>query len=271
MLSREMDMDLTIYQVDAFAERRFAGNPAAVVPLQNWLPDATLQAIAAENNLAETAFFIRDGAKGGADFHLRWFTPTVEIDLCGHATLASGFVISTHLEPGRTNMSFRSRSGVLGLERRGDLFALDFPAHPPEAMAMPDGVEKALCRKPAKMLAAKQWLAVYESEADVAGLKPDMAAIVALGRDGVIATAPGQRSDYVCRYFAPHAGIPEDPATGSAQCVTVPYWAERLGKKKLTGRQISSRVGSFQCELKGNRVDIAGRCVAYLEGKIHVD
>jgi PhzF family phenazine biosynthesis protein len=264
-------VELKIFQIDAFAERRFAGNPAAVVPLERWLPDATMQAIAAENNLAETAFFLREKGPDGSDFHLRWFTPAIEIDLCGHATLASGYVISTHLEPGRTRMSFRSRSGVLGLERRGDLYALDFPAYPPEAVAMPAGVEKALGRKPAKMLAAKQWLAVYESEADVAALKPDMAAILALGRDGVIVTAPGRSSDYVCRYFAPHAGIPEDPATGSAQCVIMPYWAERLGKTKLTGRQISSRVGSFQCELKGSRVDIAGRCVAYLEGRIHVD
>jgi PhzF family phenazine biosynthesis protein len=264
-------MELMIYQVDAFAERRFAGNPAAVVPLQSWLPDATLQAIAAENNLAETAFFVRENGKGSSDFHLRWFTPAIEVELCGHATLASGYVISTYLEPGRARMSFRSRGGVLGLERRGDLFALDFPAHPPETVTMPEGVERALGRKPVKMLAAKQWLAVYESEADVAGLKPDMAAILAMGRDGVIATARGRSSDYVCRYFAPHAGIPEDPATGSAQCVTVPYWAERLGKAKLSGRQISARVGSFQCELKGGRVDIAGRCVAYLEGKIHVD
>jgi PhzF family phenazine biosynthesis protein len=264
-------VELKIFQIDAFAERRFAGNPAAVVPLERWLPDATMQAIAAENNLAETAFFVREKGADGSDFHLRWFTPAIEIDLCGHATLASGFVISTYLEPGRTKMSFRSRSGVLGLLRHGDLFALDFPAYPPEAVAIPEAVERALGRKPAKMLAAKQWLAVYESEADVAGLKPDMAAILALGRDGVIVTAPGQRSDYVCRYFAPHAGIPEDPATGSAQCVIVPYWAERLGKTKLSGRQISARVGTFQCELKGNRVDIAGRCVAYLEGKIHVD
>jgi len=260
-------MELTIYQIDAFAERRFAGNPAAVVPLQSWLPDATLQVIAAENNVAETAYFLREGD----GFHLRWFTPTVEVDLCGHATLASGHVISTYLEPGRARMSFRSRGGMLGVERRGDLFALDFPVHRPKETAMPDGVEKALGRRPARMLASKQWLAVYESEAEVAGLKPDMAAITALGRDGIIATAPGKSSDYVCRYFAPHAGIPEDPATGSAQCVTVPYWAERLGKTQLTGRQISSRVGSFQCELKGERVDIAGRCVAYLEGKIHVD
>jgi PhzF family phenazine biosynthesis protein len=267
MSSGEMEMELTIYQIDAFAERRFAGNPAAVVPLQRWLPDRVLQAIAMENNLAETAFFVREGD----GFHLRWFTPTVEVDLCGHATLASGFVISTYLEPGRTRMSFRSRSGMLGLERRGDLLALDFPVYPPEATAMPEGVEQALGRKPVRMLAAKCWFAVFESEADVATLKPDMAAILALGRDGVIATAPGQSSDYVCRYFAPHAGIPEDPATGSAQCVTVPYWAERLGKTKLTGRQISSRVGSFQCELKGERVDIAGRCVPYLEGCFLVD
>ncbi|QEX23980.1 putative isomerase [Hypericibacter adhaerens] len=264
-------MELRIFQIDAFAERRFAGNPAAVVPLERWLPDATLQAIAAENNLAETAFFLREKGADGSDFHLRWFTPTVEVNLCGHATLASGHVISAHLEPGRTQMKFRSRGGLLGVERRGDLLALDFPIYRTEKTAMPAGIEKALGRKPAEMRAVHQWLAVYESEEEVANLEPDMAAIVALGKDGIIATAPGDRSDYVCRYFAPHAGIPEDPATGSAQCVTVPYWAERLGKTKLTGRQISARVGTFQCELKGERVDIAGRCVAYLEGRIHVD
>ncbi|MFZ5791237.1 MAG: PhzF family phenazine biosynthesis protein [Pseudomonadota bacterium] len=260
-------MELPIYQIDAFAERRFAGNPAAVVPLQAWLPDATLQAIAAENNLSETAYFVREGD----GFHLRWFTPTVEVELCGHATLASGFVISTYLEPGRTRMSFRSVSGTLGVERRGDLYALDFPARPPKQVAMPDGIERALGARPAAMLAAEYWLAVFESEEEVAAVTPDAAAILALGRDGVIATAPGRSSDYVCRYFAPHAGIPEDPATGSAQCICVPYWAERLGKTRLTARQISRRVGSFECELKGERVDIAGRCALYLEGRIHVD
>jgi PhzF family phenazine biosynthesis protein len=264
-------MELPIYQIDAFAERRFAGNPAAVVPLEAWLPDATLQAIAAENNLAETAYFVREGAPTEGRYHLRWFTPAVEVDLCGHATLASGYAISTYLEPGRTRMTFRTRSGELGVERRGDLFALDFPVRRPKEMAMPDGIERALGRKPAAMLAAQPWLAVFESEDEVRAIRPDATGILALGRDGVIATAPGRACDYVCRYFAPHAGIPEDPATGSAQCVCVPYWAERLGKARLSARQISERVGSFECELKGERVDIAGRCVAYLEGRIHVD
>jgi len=259
--------ELTLYQIDAFTDRRFGGNPAGVCPLESWLPDRTLQAIAAENNVAETAFFIPDGE----GFKLRWFTPTVEVDLCGHATLATGFVIAEFLEPGRKAMRFSTRSGALGVSRDGDSFVLDFPVRATKPVDPAPDMTKALGAQPKQVQAAQSWLAIFEREADVRNLKPDDAAIVALGRDGIIATAPGQDRDYVCRYFVPQAGIPEDPATGMAQCTLMPYWAERLGRTKLTGRQISARVGEFRCELKGDRVRIAGNAVCYLKGSIFVD
>lgn len=259
--------ELTLYQIDAFTDHRFGGNPAGVCPLESWLPDRTMQAIAAENNVAETAFFVPDGD----GFKLRWFTPTVEVDLCGHATLATGFVISEFLEPGRKAMRFATRSGALAVNREADGYVLDFPARSPKPAEKAPDMTAALGRQPKELLATQQWLAVFEHEADVRSLKPNDAAIVALGLDGIIATAPGRERDYVCRYFVPQAGIPEDPATGMAQCTLVPYWAERLGRTRLTGRQISARVGEFRCELKGDRVRIAGNAVCYLKGSIFVD
>jgi PhzF family phenazine biosynthesis protein len=259
--------ELTLYQIDAFTDRRFGGNPAGVCPLKSWLPDRTMQAIAAENNVAETAFFVAEGD----GFKLRWFTPTVEVDLCGHATVATGFVITEFLEPGRKTMRFSTRSGALGLSRDGDSFVLDFPARQPEPVASAPDMTAALGRQPKEVLATRQWLAVFDREEEVRDLKPNNAAIVALGKDGIIATAPGKDRDYVCRFFAPHAGIPEDPATGMAQCTLIPYWARRLGRTKLTGRQISARVGEFRCELAGERVKIAGSAVCYLKGSIFVD
>jgi len=259
--------ELTLYQVDAFTDRRFGGNPAGVCPLKNWLPDRTMQAIAAENNVAETAFFVPEGD----GFKLRWFTPTVEVELCGHATLATGFVIANFLEPGRETMRFSTRSGTLGLAREGKGFVLDFPAREPKRIEPAPDFRKALGRQPTDVLATQQWLAVFEREEDVRDLAPDNAEIQALGRDGIIATAPGKDRDYVCRFFVPQAGIPEDPATGMAQCTLTPYWAKRLGKTTLTGRQISRRVGEFRLELKGDRVRIAGEAVCYLKGSIFVD
>jgi PhzF family phenazine biosynthesis protein len=263
-------MELTLYQVDAFASRRFAGNPAGVVPLAAWLPDATMQAIAAENNVAETAFFVPDGE----DYRLRWFTPAIEVDLCGHATLAAGFIVMTRLAPARTAVRFHSKSGPLSVARVGGMFALDFPSQPPKPVDMPQRFIDALGQKPGQILAAEKYLAVYDSEAEVAALKPDMAVLAEIDRDGVIATAPAGTAntgvDFVSRYFAPHAGIPEDPATGSAHCTLTPYWARRLGKRQLRGRQISARVGEFLCEDRGERVGIAGEAHLYLEGRIHV-
>jgi PhzF family phenazine biosynthesis protein len=264
-------MELPLYQIDAFTAHRFAGNPAGVCPLTQWLPEATMQAIAAENNVAETAFFFPEGE----GYRLRWFTPTVEVDLCGHATLASAFVITEFLDPGRGEIHFETRSGRLGVTRQDNFFVLDFPSRRPVPVESPkeiNAVAHALGCEPRALLAAKPYLAVFDSRADVAALAPDMAALAALPCDGVIATAPGGNGvDYVARYFAPHAGIPEDPATGSAQCVLTPYWAGRLGRNRLTGRQISQRGGDFRCELAGDRVKIGGQAVCYLKGSIFVD
>ncbi|MGH6930460.1 MAG: PhzF family phenazine biosynthesis protein [Dongiaceae bacterium] len=259
-------MELSIYQVDAFTGRLFAGNPAAVCPLDAWLPDAAMQAIAAENNLSETAFFV----PRGEDYDLRWFTPTVETDLCGHATQASGFVVMNRLAPQRSSVRFHTRSGPLTVTRRDDMFAIDLPAQPPEPCTMPPKFVAALGRKPAQILGAMKYLALYDSQADVAALAPDTAAMMDIDRDGIIVSAPGSDCDFVSRYFAPHAGIPEDPVTGSAHCTLVPYWAKRLGKSKLHARQISRRGGELFCELRGDRVVIAGRAALYLEGRIHV-
>jgi predicted PhzF superfamily epimerase YddE/YHI9 len=258
-------MRLPLYQVDAFTDRLFAGNPAAVVPLETWLPDATLQAIAAENNLAETAFFLRETK----DYALRWFTPTVEVDLCGHATLASAHVIFDRLEPQRRNVSFRTlKAGTLTVTRQGDELAMDFPARPPRPVAAPSGLPAALGAPPSEVLASRDYLAVYRRQADVAALRPDFAALARLDA-AVIVSAPGEDGpDFVSRYFAPAYGIPEDPVTGSSHCTLIPYWAERLGKTKLRARQISPRGGDLTCVFAGERVTIGGRCVSYLEGTI---
>jgi PhzF family phenazine biosynthesis protein len=260
-------MELPLYQIDAFTDRLFAGNPAGVVPLSRALPDAMLQSIAAENNLAETAFFMPEGE----GYRLRWFTPTVEVDLCGHATVASAFVISEFLDPGRREMVFETRSGRLSVACKDGGFILDFPARPPKPVEAP-AVGKALGRMPASLVASFCYLAVYDSWEDVAALAPDMQALAALDLFGVIATAPGQGAiDYVSRFFAPAQGIPEDPATGSAQCVLMPYWAARLGRRRLASKQISQRSGEFDCEMAGDRVKIGGRAVCYLKGSIFVD
>lgn len=259
-------MRLPIYQIDAFTDRVFAGNPAAIVPLASWLPDAAMQKIAAENNLSETAFFV---PKGG-DYELRWFTPSVEVDLCGHATLASAHLIFTTLAPGRDRVAFQTRSGVLNVTRTGDLLALDFPARPPERCPVPAGLADALGAPPVEVLGARDYLAVFAREADVRALAPDMGKVAALDRFAVIATAPGDSCDFVSRFFAPAKGVPEDPVTGSAHCTLIPYWAKRLGRAKLRARQISARGGELVCEDRGDRVTIAGRAALYLEGSIYV-
>ena len=262
-------MRLPIYQVDAFTDAVFAGNPAAVVPLESWLPDATLQAIAAENNLAETAFFVR----GGGSCELRWFTPLVEVDLCGHATLASAIVIATVLEPGRERFAFATRqAGELTVTREGERFILDFPVRPAAPLTPPPDLLTALGGPaPAAVLAGRDYLVVYDDPAVVRDLAPDMARLATLDRFAVSVTAPGEdRVDFVSRFFAPAQGIPEDPVTGSAHCTLIPYWAERLGKTVLSARQVSARGGNLACELAGDRVKIGGTAVLYLEGAIHV-
>ncbi len=260
-------MKLRLFQIDAFAHRVFTGNPAAVVPLDAWLDDTTLQGIAAENNLAETAFLV--GGQG--EYEIRWMTPTAEVDLCGHATLASAWVVFNDLEPGRTEVVFRSKSGPLGVVAEGDRLALDFPSRPPMPSATHAGpLGEALGRAPSAVLSARDLMAVYEREEDVRGLVPDMRKVAAFDVTGVIATAPGDECDFVSRFFAPAFGIPEDPVTGSAHCTLVPFWARRLGKTTLRARQISPRSGELFCELRGERVEIAGRAVKYLEGTIEV-
>ncbi|MCZ6786431.1 MAG: PhzF family phenazine biosynthesis protein [Planctomycetota bacterium] len=260
-------MKTPIYQVDAFTGELFGGNPAAVCPLEAWLPDEILQAVAAENNLSETAFFV--AGEGG--YELRWFTPQFEVDLCGHATLATAFVILEKIAPDRDEVRFETQSGELVVTRDGDRLAMDFPARPAQSIDPPPGFVDALGGQPRSIAAAvRDVLVVYATEAEVAGLDPDMRALTGLDHLGVIVTAPGDEVDFISRFFCPSAGIPEDPVTGSAYCTLVPYWSQRLDKKKLHARQISKRGGELFCEDRGDRVRIAGRAVLYLEGTIQV-
>jgi predicted PhzF superfamily epimerase YddE/YHI9 len=266
---REGPMPLPIYQVDAFADKLFGGNPAAVCPLPQWLPEDTMQAIAAENNLAETAFFVREGA----DYVLRWFTPSVEVDLCGHATLASAYIVFRFLEPRRESVSFRTvKAGTLNVSRRDELMVMDFPSRPPDPVGPPPGLFAALGGSPREVWRARDHLVVYDKPAEVSALAPNFAALGELDCWAVIVTAPGEDGiDFVSRFFAPRQGIAEDPATGSSHCTLVPYWAKRLGKNRLEARQLSPRGGALHCELHGDRVSLAGRAVLYLEGQIAIE
>lgn len=261
---------IPIYQIDAFADRPFSGNPAAVCPLERWLPDDVLQAIAEENNLAQTAFYVpRALREGEPAFDLRWFTPAAEVDICGHATLASAHFILNR--SAANSVAFYTRSGLLRVTRDGERLALDFPARPPtHGGADPASVEAALGARPAAILRSRDVVAVFEDAATVADLRPDMTRIAALDGFGVIATAPGADCDFVSRFFAPKVGVPEDPVTGSAHCTLIPYWAERLGKSDLFARQISKRGGRLWCRHRGDRVTIAGTCASYLEGWIEL-
>jgi PhzF family phenazine biosynthesis protein len=264
-------MKLPIWQVDAFSGRRFGGNPAAVVPLDEWLPDATLLAIAAENNLSETAY-IRRSAASDCDYDIRWFTPRVEVSLCGHATLASAWVVLHRLKPARTRVVFGSKSGPLPVEQHGQRLVLDFPVGTLEPAPPNDTLLKALGSAPRELYAGYQWLALYETEAEVRALRPDMDGIVESGIHGVIVTAKGNDCDFVSRFFAPSAGVPEDPVTGSAHTRLAPFWAERLGKTTFFARQVSTRGGELWCELlrEKNRVQIAGEATPFLEGTIEI-
>jgi len=259
-------MKLALFQIDAFTDTVFSGNPAAVCPLDAWLADGRMQAIAAENNLSETAFFVPDGDA----FGLRWFTPTCEVDLCGHATLATAHLLLDHLEPGRSSVTFETRSGRLNVIRDGDRLAMDFPAKPAAAIKPAAGLVEAVGGTPRAVLAADNYLFVYGSAAEVREARPRMAELAAFGPRGAIVTAPGEDCDFVSRFFAPAHGIPEDPVTGSTHCTLVPYWSSRLGKADLHARQISRRGGELFCRDMGARVRIAGRAVLYLEGTITV-
>ncbi|MBL8176076.1 MAG: PhzF family phenazine biosynthesis protein [Bryobacterales bacterium] len=259
-------MRISIYQVDAFAAVPFTGNPAAICPLDEWLPDPLMQAIAAENNLAETAFFVREA---GA-YRLRWFTPAVEVDLCGHATLASAYILWEKLGFAGDVVTFETRSGVLHVTRDHDIIALDFPSRPPAACEVHPALLAALGGAPREVLAARDYFVVFDSQAEVEALTPNFAALSKVDRFAVIATAPGDEHDFVSRFFAPAQGIDEDPVTGSAHCTLTPYWSARLAKPKLKAKQISPRGGVLLCEDRGDRVSIAGKAVLYLEGSISV-
>ncbi len=259
-------MQLTIYQIDAFTENLFQGNPAAVCPLQTWLPDHLMQAIAAENNLSETAFFVATAA----GYHIRWFTPNSEVDLCGHATLATAFALYNLLGCTQDTLHFLSRSGNLTVTRDGQWLTMDFPAQPPAACPLPTALAQALPVAPLECLQAEDYLLRFVSPEAVAALDPDMGLLKTLDRRGVIVTAPSSEYDFVCRFFAPKYGIPEDPVTGSAFTQLVPYWSGQLGKNRLHARQISARGGELVCEHCGDRVKIAGQAVLYLSGTIDI-
>jgi len=254
---------LPFFQIDAFAERAFTGNPAAVMPLQSWLPDEVLQAIAIENNLSETAFIVKE-PRG---WRIRWFTTLAEIDLCGHATMASAWVIFHELEPGSRQLVFQSQSGPLTVDLVGEELVLDFPSRPgrpaPELMGP---MEQALGIRPREVRLARDAMAVLENEASLRALQPDYAALKALPALGILVTAPGRDHDCVSRCFFPGDGMPEDPVTGSAHCTLVPYWCERLGKTRLKAFQASPRGGELNCELVGNRVRLGGKAVKVIEG-----
>lgn len=270
MILKGNSMRLPIYQIDAFASAVFKGNPAAVVPLQKWLPDVAMQAIAAENNLSETAFFVPEGD----GFGLRWFTPAVEVDLCGHATLASAWVIFNKLDGSRSQIGFFTKSGTLTVTQDGESgrLAMDFPSRPPQPVTACAGLIQAIGAPPKEVLGAAKYLLVYDDPAIVRSLQPNMAGLMDIDRDGVIVTAPSDEDgvDCISRYFVPSKGVPEDPVTGSAHCSVVPYWAKRLGKRDIVAYQASARGGTLYCRDEGERVRLAGNCVPYLEGSIEL-
>jgi PhzF family phenazine biosynthesis protein len=260
-------MKLPIFQIDAFADGPFHGNPAAVCPLDDWLPDKVLQSIAQENNLAETAFYVaRDGY-----YELRWFSPSKEVDLCGHATLAAAHVLLELYGLAKSRVSFQSRSGPLHVFREEGRLTLDFPAQVGAPCEIPTGMTEALGASPRACYRAMDYMAVFDTEEEIALIAPDFRRLTALDLRGVIVTSPGRTSDFVSRFFVPKYGIDEDPATGSSHCTLAPYWAERLGKSKMHARQLSKRTGTFYCRVEGERVFIPGRAVTYMEGSIQIE
>jgi PhzF family phenazine biosynthesis protein len=260
-------MEITLYQIDAFASKLFEGNPAAVCPLDEWLPDETMQAIAAENNLSETAFFV----PAGAAFQIRWFTPLCEVDLCGHATLATAYALFNILGYKEDRIQFDSRSGMLVVIRDNDRLVMDFPAQPPVPCDIQEEIVEAFNLSPVECLKSEDLLVVFEREKDIESASPDFEMLKKLDSRGVIITAPSSRYDFVARFFAPRYGIPEDPVTGSAYTQLAPYWASRTGLTKFRAKQLSARGGELRCELLGDRVFIAGKAVKFLEGKIEID
>jgi PhzF family phenazine biosynthesis protein len=259
-------MKLPLYQIDAFANRRFEGNPAAVCPLDEWLPDELMQSIAEENNLSETAFVV----PSEQGYHIRWFTPVAEVDLCGHATLASAFVIFNFIGYKDEVIHFESKSGLLKVGRKNDLMILDFPCQPPTPCQTPKEILQAFDSVPAACLKSEDYIVVFGSEDEVLSLRPDFSVLSNLDLRGVVVTAKSKEYDFVARFFGPKYGINEDPVTGSAYTQLVPYWSQVLDLKKLHAKQISSRGGELFCELVGSRVLIAGNAVVYMVGEIEI-
>ena len=261
-------MSLRFYQVDAFTSEIFQGNPAGVCPLESWLPDGLMQNIAMENNLAETAFYVPAGDR----FGIRWFTPAVEVDLCGHATLAAAYVIFRYDRYPGNEIALDSRSGILRVRRDGDLLTLDFPADALRPAAEPAGLSEALGARPQEIFQGKtDYLAVFGTQAEIEAMRPDFGKLGRVEARGVIVTARGARVDFVSRFFGPQVGIDEDPVTGSAHTSLAPYWAEKLGKTEMEAVQLSRRGGRLKVRLRGDRVDISGRARAYLEGRIEME
>ena len=259
---------IPVYVIDAFTEKVFGGNPAAVCPLEEWPSDEQMQMIAHEHNLSETAFFVKraDGA-----YDLRWFTPEIEVDLCGHATLSSAFVIFNYLDSASASLSFVTRkSGTLTVERDGDKLAMNLPAWRPASVSAPAELLKGLGGKPREVLRSRDYFVVYDSEAEVRSLSPDINLLTKLDCLGIIVTAAGDDCDFVSRFFAPGAGVPEDPVTGSAHCTLIPYWSERLGKRQMHARQVSARGGELFCEDMGHRIKLSGHAVRYSEGFLYL-
>lgn len=261
-----MSNSFTIYQVDAFTSTLFGGNPAAVCPLETWLPDEIMQRLAAENNLSETAFFVRQGE----GFHLRWFTPEFEIDLCGHATLATAFILFNYLHFEKEVIKFQTKSGMLEVRKKGELIELDFPCRMPHACPAPEALLKGINFPPLKVLKSRDYFLVYEDEALIKQIVPDFKYLNQLDTIGVIVTAASSEVDFVSRFFVPNSVIGEDPVTGSAHCNLIPYWAKELNKTVLTAKQLSPREGELFCEDKGERVSMAGSAVLYLKGDFYL-
>ncbi len=258
---------LKIFQVDAFASACFEGNPAAVVPLKNWLPDAVMQNIALENNLSETAFFIST-QKG---FHIRWFTPATEVNLCGHATLASAHVLFHHLNYNENEIQFESRSGILSVRKSKDLIILNFPASKIEAVEIPENLKKSFQYQPEKCFKGRDdYMLIFDTEEKILNLKPDFQKMTESKTRGIIATAKSVKFDFVSRFFAPAFGINEDPVTGSAHTMLIPYWSNKLGKTELVAKQVSKRGGILYCKYLGERVEIGGKAITYLTGDIFI-
>ena len=260
-------MELNLYQIDTFTDRPFEGNPAAVIPLETWLPDNAMQSIAEENNLSETVFFVPKNS----GFHIRWFTPKIEVELCGHATLAAAYVLFNILGYKRESIEFESKSGTLTVLQKYDCLVLDFPSQPPIPCHVPDAIVKAFKKTPIECLRSEDYIVVFESESDILSIKPDMDYLKKLDLRGVIITARSRQYDFVSRFFAPNCGIDEDPVTGSAHTQLTPYWAQILGKTSMTAKQVSSRGGELICELHNDRVFISGKAVKFLEAKIELN